>query len=336
MSDFGRLLNAGIDVDGPGGLIQFNQQVLFNQGASSVIGRGNIYYLDAANGSDSNNGKTPTQAFLTLATAYAALTTNNNDILFILDQGTDETYTTAITWAKNHCHVVGIGGPQGGVEKGVQLIGNSVVTTTGHLTISGNNNTFAGLCFVQLGTATALVNVGITGDGNSFYDCQFKNMNNAATADEAGMLGVILNGCNKTSFYRCTIGSTEVERTDGAADLTIGAGTITGLYMEDCIFIADLDAAADADHAFIEQVADADLGDYALLVRPTFINAGANAALPDAMTIGASTAGFWLVRDPLLVYITDICDNEEKMWATHGGMDTTPGQFVGQAINPAV
>ena len=119
MSDFGRLLNAGIDVDGPGGLIQFNNQVLFNQGAIATVGRGNIFYLDAANGLDTNTGKTPTQAFLTLATAYAALTTNNNDVLFILDQGTDETYTTLLTWAKNHCHVVGVGGPKGGIDKGL-------------------------------------------------------------------------------------------------------------------------------------------------------------------------------------------------------------------------
>ena len=335
MSDFGRLLNAGIDVDGPGGLIQFNNQVLFDQGAISINGRGNIYYLDAANGVDTNTGKTPTSAFLTLAAAYAAMTTNNNDVLFILDQGTDETYTAVLTWAKSHCHVVGLGAPKGGINKGVRLIGNTA-GTTGHLRITGNNNTFTGLCFVHLGSATELVNVAITGDGNAFYECQFLNMNSTLTADEAGMLGLQLDGADGISFYRCTIGGTEVERTDGAADLTIGPGTITNLYMEDCTFIADLDANADGDHAFIEQVADADLGDMAYLVRPTFVNAGAAAALPDAMTVGAATAGYWLVRDPLLVYITDICDNEEMVWATHGGMDTTPGQFVGQAINPAV
>lgn len=335
MSIFGDLQAAGIDVNGPGGRVRFNNPVQFFAGAVGNLGIGDVYYLDAANGADTNDGKTPTRAFLTLAAAYAALTTNKNDILMILDNGTDETYTSQLLWAKSHCHVIGVGGPQGGIVKGVNLIGGSAATT-GHIRVTGNNNTFTGLCFVHRGTATTLVNIAVTGDGNAFFDCQFRNMDNTATADEATMVGVKLDGCNDTSFYRCTIGGTNVERTDGAADLTIGAGTITNLYMEDCVFIANLDAAADADHAFIEQVADADLGDFAYLVRPTFINAGANAALPDAMTIGAATAGFWLIRDPLLVYITDIADNEEKAWIQGDGRDTTPGKFVGIAVNPDV
>ena len=334
MSDFGRLLNAGIDVDGPGGLTRFNNPVQFAQGVASAIGIGDIYYLDAANGSDNNDGKAPTRAFLTLAVAYAALTTNQNDTLFILDNGTDETYTTLITWAKSHCNVIGIGGPKGGIVKGVNLIGGTA-GTTGHLRITGNNNNFSGLCFVHRGTATELVNVAITGDGNSFFDCQFRNMDNTATADEATMKGLVLDGCNFASFYRCTIGGTNVERTDGAADLTIGAGTILGLYMQDCIFIADLDSNADADHAFIEVVAAADLGDLAILDRCTFINAGAAAANPDAITVSATATGFILLRDPLLVYITDIADNEEKVWVS-SYRDTTPGKFEGIAVNSDV
>jgi len=243
--------------------------------------------------------------------------------------------TAAFTFAKSSCHIIGVGGPQGGITKGAPITMTSA-TATGLFVVSGDNNTFHNIHWSHLGTATALISVSITGDGNTFNDCQFNNMNNAASADEATMKGVNLNGCNNTSFYRCTIGGVETERTDGAADLTIGAATITDLYMEDCVFIADLDSAADGDHAFIEQVADADMGGVGYLVRPTFINAGAAAALPDAMTVGAATAGFWILRDPLLVYVTDIADNEEKVWVQNDGRDTTPGKFVGIAINPDV
>ncbi|KKL66738.1 hypothetical protein LCGC14_2141990, partial [marine sediment metagenome] len=218
--------------------------------------------------------------------------------------------------------------------KGVPITMTSA-TATGLFVVSGDNNTFHNIHWSHLGTSAALISVSITGDGNTFNDSQFNNMNNAASADEATMKGVNLNGCNNTSFFRCTIGGVETERTDGAADLTIGPDTITDLYMEDCVFIAKLDAAADADHAFIEQVADADMGGVGYLVRPTFINAGGIAANPDAMTIGAATAGFWLIRDPLLVYVTDIADNEEMVWVTNRH-DTSPGKFEGIAINPDV
>ena len=109
MSDFGRLLNAGIDVDGPGGLIQFNQQVRFNQGAVPTIGIGNIYYLDYDNGADVNTGKTPTQAIKTLTRALALVTADQNDVVYIMDNGTDVTEATQFTWNKGGCYIVGVG-----------------------------------------------------------------------------------------------------------------------------------------------------------------------------------------------------------------------------------
>jgi hypothetical protein len=335
MSDVGRLLNVGIDVDGPGGLIQFNRQVKFNQGAVPTIGTGNIFYLDAANGSDNNSGKTPTEAKATLTGAQAVMTADQNDTLYILDNGTAVTEATQFTWSKSGCRIIGVGGAQGGINKGVTITFTEN-SAGGQFILSADKCIFANIQFNHTpSTAAGVVNVKVTGDNNTFIECQFLNANNAASAGATGYLGLSLDGCANPSFYRCTIGGTDTTRTASAADLTIGAATITGLYMEDCIFIADLDATADATHAFIENVADPDLGDVAYFVRPTFINAGANAALPDAMTIGAATAGFFLIRDPLLVYVTDIADNEEKVWVT-SYRDTTPGKFEGISVNPDV
>lgn len=333
MSIFGSLRKAGINTRI--GELRITKPLVIESGITLPVGIGTVFYLDVVNGSDDDNGLSPNKAFKTLAIAYAALTTLKNDVLVILYHGTAVALTAAFTWAKSSCHIIGVGGPQGGITKGAPITMTSA-TATGLFVVSGDNNTFHNIHWSHLGTAAALISVGITGDGNSFNDCQFNNMNNAASADEATMKGVTLDGCNNISFYRCTIGGVETERTDGAADLTIGAGTITDLYMEDCVFIADLDSNADADHAFIEQVADADMGGVGYLIRPTFINAGAAAANPDAMTIGAATAGFWLIRDPLLVYITDIADNEEMVWVQDSGMNTTPGKLIGIAINPDV
>jgi len=334
MSVFGNLRKAGIDYQD--GRLHFKKAIVSEAGLlPTFASRGNIFYLDPTNGADTNNGLSPQKAFATLAVAYAALTADQNDVLVILYHGDAVALTAAFTWAKSGCHVIGIGGPQGGITKGVPITMTSA-TATGLFVISADRCSFHNVQWIHNGTAAALISVTVTGDDNSFYDCQFNNMYSAAAADEATMKGLTLDGCSNTSFYRCTIGGVDTERTDGAADLTIGAGTIYNLYMEDCIFIANLDAAADADHAFIETVADADLGDFAYLVRPTFINSGANAALPDAMTVGAAVAGFFLIRDPLLVYITDIADNEEKVFVLNPGFDTTGGKFVGIAINTDV
>lgn len=334
MSLAGRLeQKTGLRFDGIS--YHFDGPVVFNGGISGGVGRGKVFFLDPENGSDNYDGKTPGRAKATLAAAYALLTADQNDVLFVIDEGTNVSLTAQFDWAKDRTHLIGIGKPPGRIRKGV-VIANTATDADGQFQVTANGCYFRNICWAHQGSAAALINVEITGDDNVFDECQFRNMDNAATAAAATMLGVRLNGCNRPTFYRCTFGGTNVERTASAADMTIGPGTITGLQCTDCIWIANLNATADASHAFIETVADADLGDFALLERPTFINSGANANLPDAMTIGVATAGFFLLRSPLLVYITDIADNEEKVWVQNEGQDTTPGKFTGIAINPDV
>ena len=45
---------------------------------------GRTFYLDPTNGNDENLGTSPDKAFKTLTAAYAALTANQNDILYYL------------------------------------------------------------------------------------------------------------------------------------------------------------------------------------------------------------------------------------------------------------
>ena len=318
------------------GNLEFSKPIIPEAGIAPFPGRGKVFFLDPTNGSDTNSGRSPRKAFKTLSVAYAALTADQNDLLAIIYHGDAVTLSAQFTWAKDGTHVIGIGGSKSPLYKGVPITMTDN-TATGQFVITADRCTFTNLQFNHTpSSAAGIINVSVQGDNLTFVDCQFLNANNAASAGAAGYLGLNLDGCANASFYRCTIGGTVTERTASAADLTIGAGTITGLYMEDCLFIANLDATADASHAFIETVADADLGDFAYLVRPTFVNSGAHAGLPDALTIGASTAGFFLMRNPLIVYITDIADNEEKCFVEPDGHDTTAGKFIGVAINTDV
>jgi hypothetical protein len=158
-------------------------------------------------------------------------------------------------------------------------------------------------------------------------------MANTALADEATCKGTVLDGANNLVFRRCTFGGTEIERTDGAADLTIGAGTCDDLKFYDCMWIADLNADADADHAFIEVVAAADIGKFAYFENATFINCGAAMdQLPDCITVSATLAGLMFFNGVTIVGALDLADNEEKVYVKRIGLDTTEGKFMTQAI----
>ncbi|KKK63699.1 hypothetical protein LCGC14_2991640, partial [marine sediment metagenome] len=116
MSIAGSLRKVGINLRV--GHLQIERPLTIKAGITLPIGIGTIYYLDITNGSNNNNGLSPSKAFATLAKAYTALTTLKNDVLVILYHGDAVALTAAFTWAKSSCHLVGVGGPQGGITKG--------------------------------------------------------------------------------------------------------------------------------------------------------------------------------------------------------------------------
>ena len=271
--------------------------------------------------------------FTTLALAHVEMTADRGDTAIVFP-GQYVQSTTPLTWSKDQCHIIGAG-PVHAIEHPVELTnGNADATpTTGNWLFTANECHVQNICFRHRGSALNLVNVSISGNNNVFEDVHFHNMANTATAGAAGAKGTVLDGCSNTVFRRCTFGGTEIERTASAADLTIGAGTCDDLRFYDCIWIADLDATADASHAFIELVAAADLGKFAYFENASFINCGAAMdQLPDAITGSATMAGIMYFNGVAVVGILDLVDNEEKVYVRRIGLDTTEGKFSTQAI----
>jgi len=79
----------GLKVDG---LVQADGGVV------SAMGTGNIYFVDPANGSDNSSGKTPDEAFATIAAGEDALTANQNDILYYIAGATSAYLTEELVW----------------------------------------------------------------------------------------------------------------------------------------------------------------------------------------------------------------------------------------------
>jgi len=271
--------------------------------------------------------------FTTAALALVEMTADRGDTCLVYP-GQYVQSTTALDWNKDQCHLIGVG-PRHDIEHPVEFTnGNADATpTTGNWEFTANECYIANICFRHRGAAANVINVSIEGDDLIFEDCHFHNAANTALADAAGVKGTVLDGCSNLIMRRCVFGGTEIERTDGAADMTIGAGTCDNLHFYDCMWIADLNAAADADHAFIETAADADLGKFAYFENATFVNCGAAMdQLPDCITTGASLAGIMYFNGVCVVGAVDLVDNEEKVYVRPIGKDTTEGKFMTQAI----
>ena len=139
---------------------------------------GKVLYVDANSGSDNNNGRRQSQAFDTVAAAYAVMTSGNHDVVIIAPSGgTGRTAeTTAITWGKRFAHLIGSAAPT--VENPRAGLGFS---TGGSLVISENGCIFKSLTFTS--SADIDETVSITGDYNAFLGCDFKGTSNATSAD---------------------------------------------------------------------------------------------------------------------------------------------------------
>jgi hypothetical protein len=271
--------------------------------------------------------------FTSLALAHVHMTADRGDTALVYP-GAYTQSTTALTWSKDQCHIIGVGPRQAMMHPTYLQNGNADATPTGgNYVFSANECQISNIRFRHLGATQNLVNVTITGDNNVFEDVHFHNMANTALAATTGALGVFLNAGDNCVFRRCVFGGLDIERTASAADFTVD-GAVNNVFFYDCMWTADLDATADASHAFIEVVAAGDIAMLAYFERPSFINAGAAAdQLPDCITVSASLTGLIVIKDPFVVGALDIADQEEMVYI-HGPAPTAT--TTGIAINPNV
>ena len=83
---------------------------------------GTAYYLDPANGNDNSDGLTVETAKATFAAAYALLTANKNDVLYLIGNNSGLTLPAAITWAKRQTKISAVCGPPAAIFAGSQSL----------------------------------------------------------------------------------------------------------------------------------------------------------------------------------------------------------------------
>lgn len=175
-------------------------------GGGIPITFGDYYFVDGLNGSDGNTGKAMDEAFQTVAAGYAAMTTNQDDVLLIRGNSSSYNLTAMLTVAKSRCHFVGLDGAARQYGQGVKISSSLSTGATNIATMlnTGTRNTFSNIKFLNGNTVTEGIYCVAEGGEYTQYDgCEFYK---STDLDQTGAAEFVWNG-DSTQMRRCTIGS---------------------------------------------------------------------------------------------------------------------------------
>lgn len=250
----------------PNGLTSFGVPVMGNIpfGKDSVA-----WFVDPANGSDGNDGKSPTSAFQTLYRAHYAAVSGRNDTVFLMADVTTSTGGTArlslanavaavayaptgtatptvgtLVWSKNAVHLIGVCAPTRVAQRAriAPPSGTYTAATFGSgnfITISGSGCIWSNMSIFN-GFSTGGANqiaVTVTGSRNYFDNVNIYGMADAASAADTGSRSLKIGsaGSGENTFVNCTIGGDTVARSVANASLEL-AGATPRNYFINCVF----------------------------------------------------------------------------------------------------
>lgn len=267
---------------------------------------GDVYFVDYANGADTNDGKSSGKAFKTLSAAYAAATTNNNDIIYV-DGHSTVVETAMITWAKNRITVIGVGSHGRMIQQSakIQLGVTTAATDLAPVMVTGVRNSFFGIKSINANTkAESLYGWIENGEGSYYENFMSVVTGNLSRANHAHfwLSGDAASGRNLT-FGHSTLQSTET----GFGILIDGkAGGGSGGVVKECFF-EDVRVNMSVDNAKVDTSCFIKIADNSALNFGNAIDRfrGYNFAPPgeaqmtDAVLAAASTtAGELFLTDP--------------------------------------
>src|SRR3990167_709518 len=199
---------------------------------------GNIYYVDANNGSNSSGGTSWEDAFATLTQAHSAATTHNYDVIIVAPNGTSGTAEAAtLTFSKSYITVIGATAPTNISQRSRVLF--TTADTSPQMTISGNGNSFVNIQLATFVDSNILVTV--SGDRNYFGNVHFAGIGDATAGDDTAARCLYLNDGDENYFDECYFGLDTVMRS--AANATVEmAGGVQRTFFNKCTFQMASDA----------------------------------------------------------------------------------------------
>lgn len=179
-------------------------------------GKGKEFFVDPANGDDTNNdGLSWDNALATIAAAYALCTDGANDKVIYLGGATSVTMTAALDWAKSYTHLIGVCAPTRIAQRARIFQLSTLTGASPLLTVSGSGCVFKNFYIYQgVDDNTSLINVSVTGGRNYFENVHFAGGGHATQAINGGA-SLKLDGAEENTFVNCTIGVDTIDAATG-------------------------------------------------------------------------------------------------------------------------
>jgi len=306
----------------------------------TASGAGKAFFVHGSLGNNGNSGLKPTEPLKTLTAAYALCTDGAGDVVYIMnDGGTGATVRdVALTWAKDNCHIVGLGAPA--INQRVRIAPATTVTDvdayTPYLTLSASGCIVHNVSWFQGNSEDGKASVGIKVSGSRNYLSNLSVITGAhANQGDEASYNVQLTG-SENVFEKCYIGQDTAARGNNAASANVRFGSgasdqASRNVFRDCIFPMFAD---DTEPVFILCPTAFDTGRWQLFENCTFVNTGTSTL--DAGVSWSNTTGICLLKDCAFYGITNVtaADNAYvQMYGISAGLGVVDvGWFKGVDI----
>ena len=292
---------------------------------------GQVFYVDAANGNDGNDGLSPGKARSTILSAYNSCTSGKNDIVALIANTSGNTLSAALTWSKSYTHLIGLCAPTMAGQRARIFQLSTLEAASPLLTISGSGCVFANFYIFQgVDDVTSLINVSVTGGRNYFENVHFAGGGHATQAVDGGA-SLKLDAGEENTFVGCTIGVDTVDAATGMVGLLVDTEAKRNRFI-DCDFTM---SAGHTGAAFVELVDATAIDRYLEFKNCSFVNSNfKNFLMAGAFVIPAISANrncAILLKDCMLHGVSKLDANDRGF--LYGNMnDVTGADTSGVAV----
>jgi len=297
----------------PDGLYQYGGVPVGGGMLPVMGGDSKVFFVDPANGSDSNSGLKPSKALDTIAAAYAKCTANMGDTVYLLGNGnTSGTAREAVplTWGKDNTHLVGLGAPcKMSQRTRITPVSGVAATNNPMFLLSADACVISNVAIQHWGAGNGIVAEGmeVTGQRNYIHNCHIVGMTQTDVGDEATACDLLLSsGANENTFKGCTFGVDTFVRTAANANIMIKLNQLVERNIfDDCLVVM----RADADAPLVVDCASGSITGFLLFKNCTFINniEGTGTLLNEALDIDNACGAPVILHNTMAYGFTEMC-----------------------------
>lgn len=210
---------------------------------------GKSIYVDPVNGSDTNDGTSPTSAYRTLPQAYALGTSGANDTIYLMSDGTTTgtaRLTSLLTWAKNNLHIIGVCAPSYNPRARISTLSGTAAFAN-FIKVTGTGCQFANFSIFNDNAIAAQKTWIDQGGRNAYSGILFGGMGDGTSSHSTTSRVLELGGSGasgENAFTGCTFGlDTDLTPGRDVANATIEfVGSSKRNVFNSCRFVASAKA----------------------------------------------------------------------------------------------